>query len=145
GLEFRRVRFRSGHAGLVLDLPVRPTVVEPRRAWTRVVEACRTSDEEFTRRVAGHFRIGVADVAQRDPQAVALIPEAVARRHGVLGLSLTERNIVVATSDPSNRSAWREVVEHTGRQPVYLMASPVAIAEALEEAYAPKRAPRNSL
>lgn len=135
----------AGHAGLVLDLPVRPNVVELRRAWTRVVEACRTSDEEFTRRVAGHFRIGVADVAQRDPQAVALIPEAVARRHGVLGLSLTERNIVVATSDPSNRSAWREVVEHTGRQPVYLMASPVAIAEALEEAYAPKRAPRNSL
>src|SRR5690606_2447654 len=105
----------------------------------------RTTDEEFTRRVAGHFRIGVADVGQRDAQAVALIPEGVARRHGILGVSLTERNIVVATSDPANRSALRDIVEHSGRQPIFLMASPSAIAHAVDRAYAPREAPRNTL
>jgi type II secretory ATPase GspE/PulE/Tfp pilus assembly ATPase PilB-like protein len=95
--------------------------------------------------VAGHFRIGLADVRQRDPQAVRLIPEGVARRYGILGVSLTERSVVVATSDPANERAHRAIVEHAGRQPIYLLANPAALAEALDHAYAPRQAPRNSL
>ena len=135
----------AGHAGLALDLPLRPDLPTLRAAWNRVVEACRTSEEEFTRRVAGHFRIGVADVSQRDPQAVRLIPEHVARRYGILGVALTERNVVVATFDPSNRSAYRAIVEHTGREPILLMASPRAIGEALDRAYQARQAPGNTL
>ena len=36
------------------------TISKPRDEMRQVVEAFRTTDEEFTRRVAGHFRIGVA-------------------------------------------------------------------------------------
>lgn len=135
----------AGHAGLAIDLPVRPDLPTLRTAWSRVVEAFKTTDEEFTRRVAGHFRIGVADVSQRDPQAVRLIPEHVARRYGILGVALTERNVVVATFDPSNRSAYRAVVEHAGREPVLLMASPKAIEEALNRAYQARQAPGSTL
>lgn len=135
----------ASHAGLKLDLPQAPDIVTFRAAWRRVVAACQTTEEEFTRRVAGHFRIGLADVRQRDPQAVRLIPEGVARRYGVLGVSLTERNVVVATSDPANERAHRAIVEHAGRQPIYLLANPAALAEALDHAYAPRQAPRNSL
>ncbi|MDZ7780226.1 MAG: ATPase, T2SS/T4P/T4SS family [Gemmatimonadota bacterium] len=135
----------AGHAGLALDLPPRLDLAMLRKAWTRVVEACGTTEAEFTRRAASHFRIGVADVSQRDPQAVRLIPESVARRYGILAVSLTERNVVVATSDPSNRAALKAVVDNTGREPVLLMASPTAIAQALDRAYAPQQAPGNSL
>ena len=135
----------AGHAGLAIDLPPRPDLPTLRNAWSRVVEAFETTDEDFVRRVAGHFRIGVADVSQRDPQAVRLIPEHVARRHGILGVALSERNVVVATFDPSNRSAHRAVVEHSGREPVLLMASPKAIEEALNRAYQPGQATGSTL
>jgi type II secretory ATPase GspE/PulE/Tfp pilus assembly ATPase PilB-like protein/CheY-like chemotaxis protein len=135
----------AGHAGLALDLPLRPDLPTLRQAWARVVDACATDDVEFTRRVAGHFRIGVADVAQRDPQAVRLIPEHVARRYGILALALTDSNIVVATFDPSNRSAVRAIVEHTGREPILLMSHPAAVGEALDRAYQARQAPGNTL
>ena len=133
------------HAGLSLGLPAAPDVAAIRDAWPRVVEACRISDDRFTQKVAGHFRIGVADVSTYDPQAVRLVPEAVARRHGILALNATESTVVVATSDPTNRSAIRDIVAHASRQPVFLLASPGLLAQAMERAYAPARAPRNAL
>jgi type IV pilus assembly protein PilB len=135
----------ASHAGLSLTLPEQPDVNVLRQAWQRVVEAYRMSDAKFTQKVAAHFRIGVADVSTYDPQAVRLIPEGVARRYGVLAMSATESTLVVATSDPANRSAVRDIVAHASRQPVFLLASPATLAEALERAYAPARAPRNAL
>jgi len=131
--------------GLDLDLPPRPDVAMIRKAWPQVVKASRMSDEKLTQKLAGHFRIGVADVSTYDPQAVRLIPEGVARRYGLLAMSFTEGTVVVATSDPSNRAAVRDIVEHSGRQPVFLLASPLRLGESLERAYAPARAPRNVL
>jgi type II secretory ATPase GspE/PulE/Tfp pilus assembly ATPase PilB-like protein/CheY-like chemotaxis protein len=131
--------------GLELKLPPRPDISIVRKVWPQVVKASRMSDDRFTQQLAGHFRIGAADVATYDPQAVRLIPEDVARRHGILAMSFTEGNIVVATSDPSNRAAVQDIVEHSGRQPVFLLASPLKLAESLERAYAPARRPRNAL
>lgn len=128
-----------------LNIVRRPDVTVIRRAWPQVAKTCGLSDDDFTRRVANHFRIGLADVGAFDPMAVKLIPESVARRYGILPLSSTNESIVVATSDPSNRSAHKEIVAHAARQPVYMMASPTRVAEALERAYAPSRAPKNAL
>jgi type II secretory ATPase GspE/PulE/Tfp pilus assembly ATPase PilB-like protein/ActR/RegA family two-component response regulator len=135
----------AGHSGLNLDLPRRPDVSAIRRAWPEVASACKLPDDRFTQRVAAHFRIGVADFSTYDPQTVKLVPEAVARRYGVLPLSSTNTTIIIATSDPTNRSAHKDVVAHSARQPVFLMASPTVLAEALERAYAPARAPKNAL
>ncbi|MEM7416261.1 MAG: ATPase, T2SS/T4P/T4SS family [Gemmatimonadota bacterium] len=133
------------HAGLDLDIARRPDIAALRKAWPEVAQACRMGDLEFTQRVAGHFRIGVADAGTFDPQAVKLIPEAVARRYGILPISSTNTTIVIATSDPTNRSAHKEIVAHSARQPVFLMASPEMITPSLERAYAPARAPKNAL
>ena len=135
----------AGHAGLELDPPDQPDIAFMREAWPRVVRACRLPDDKFTQKVAGHFRIGVADASTFDPQAVRLIPEGVARRYGILAMSATQSTVVVATSDPTNQSAHRDIVAHSSRQPVFLMASPIKLAEAIERAYAPSRAPRNAL
>ncbi|MGE0158170.1 MAG: ATPase, T2SS/T4P/T4SS family [Gemmatimonadales bacterium] len=133
------------HAGLELPLPAAPDLATLRNAWTAVVRACKVSEERFTERVAGHFRIGVADLSTWDPQAVRLIPEGVARKYGVLAISFTHTNIVVATSDPSNRAAAQEITAHSGRQPVFLLVSPSRMDRAMERAYAPARAPKNAL
>lgn len=133
------------HAGLKLDLPRRPDISSVRKVWPEVARACKLADHQFAQRVARHFRIGVADIGTYDPQAVKLIPEAVARRYGILPLSLTDTSIVIATSDPTNRSAHKEIIAHSSRKPVFMMGSPTALAEALERAYAPARAPKNAL
>jgi type II secretory ATPase GspE/PulE/Tfp pilus assembly ATPase PilB-like protein/CheY-like chemotaxis protein len=135
----------AAHAGLDLDLPRRPDIAVIRRAWPRVAEHCELSDERFTKKVAGYFRIGVADVDTYDPQAVRMIPEAVARRYGIVALSSTSDSIVVATSDPANRGAHREIVAHSSRKPVFMLASPAVLGRTLERAYAPSRAPKNAL
>ena len=135
----------ASHAGMQLDLPRRPDISAIRAAWPEVVKACDIEDHRFIQRVAAHFRIGVADVNAYDPQSVKLIPESVARRYGILALSATATSIVIATSDPANRSAHKEIVSHASRQPVFMMVSPTALAEAVERAYAPARAPRNAL
>lgn len=135
----------AGHAGLALDLPRRPDITAIRRTWPEVARACRLPDDRFVQRVAAHFRISVADVSTYDPQAVKLIPEAVARRYGILPLSATGTTIVIATSDPTNRAAHKEIVAHSARQPMFMMASPAVLAPALERAYAPARAPKNAL
>ena len=135
----------AAHAGMQLNLPRRPDISAVREAWPKVARACKLADDRFTQRVAGHFRIGVADVNTYDPQAVKLIPEAVARRYGILPLSATGTSIVIATSDPANRSAHKEIVSQSSRQPVFLMCSPTNLAQALERAYAPARAPKNAL
>lgn len=135
----------AAHAGLEIDLAQRPDVAAIRRVWSTVARACKLDDAHFTRRVAGFFRIGVADLETYDPQAVKLIPESVARRYGILALSATGDSVVIATSDPSSQAAHRDIVAHSSRQPIFMMASPTALQRAMERAYAPARAPRNAL
>lgn len=135
----------AAHAGLDLDLPRRPDITALRYAWPRVARHCQLEDAQFTKKIAGFFRMGVADVGTYDPQAVRMVPEAVARRYGILPLSSTGDTIVIATSDPANRAAHREIVAHSSRKPVFMLASPDVLGRTLERAYAPARAPKNAL
>lgn len=135
----------AANAGLKVSLPAHPDRPTLRRAWPEVIKACRVSEEKFTERAAAHFRIGVADLSTWDPQAVRLIPEAIAREYGILAISFNDSAVVVATSDPTNRQAIKEIIAHAGRQPVLLLASPARIDRVMERAYAPARAPKNAL
>jgi type II secretory ATPase GspE/PulE/Tfp pilus assembly ATPase PilB-like protein/CheY-like chemotaxis protein len=135
----------AAHAGLELRLQQFPDLSTLRKAWRVVATACKATDDQLAQRVARHFRLGVADLSTWDPQAVALLPERVARTHGILPLSLDNNNLVVATSDPANRDARQDIVSNAGRQPVFLMASPPAISQAIDRAYAPVRSARSTL
>jgi type II secretory ATPase GspE/PulE/Tfp pilus assembly ATPase PilB-like protein/CheY-like chemotaxis protein len=135
----------AAHAGLELDLGPLPDNAALRHAWPVVARACKVSDDELAHRVARHFRLGVADLTASDPQAVALLPEKVARAHGILALSMTDTTVVVATSDPASREARQDIVAYAGRQPVFLMASPTAMADAIDGAYAPSRSVHSAL
>ncbi len=135
----------AAHAGLDLRLPPAPDLSSLRKAWRIVTDASKVTDDQLAQRVARHFRLGVADLSTWDPRAVALLPEKVARAHGILPLSLTDSTIVVATSDPSSRAARQDIVAHAGRQPVFLMASPTAVGLATDRAYTPGGSVRSAL
>ena len=100
----------AAHSGLQLSLPDQPRIDEIATAWPNVAAATGMSDEAFTQRVAGHFRVEVADLERRDPQAVKLIPKWLAQRYAILPLRATESTIHVAIADPSTPEVRREIM-----------------------------------
>ena len=104
-------------------------------AWALVTLATGTDAEELARRVAGHFRLAVADLDNRDPNAEKLIPAAVARRLNVLPLRHSDRMLAVASADPVGMEAERELTALAGRTVHPEVAPPDAIMAALARVY----------
>ena len=71
-------------------------------AWARMVERCGVSEDDLARHIATHFRLAVADLGGAAPQALKLVPERVARRYQVFPIREDDRQLVVATSDPTS-------------------------------------------
>lgn len=106
-------------------------------AWREVTSACRVSDDDLAAHAANHYRVGLADFSVAEEKALKLLPEKLARRYGVVPLQETDREIVVATADPSKLDVERDVAFASGRKPVFRMAPPAKVQDALDERYVP--------
>jgi type IV pilus assembly protein PilB len=112
---------------------------DPHQIWTRVCRHFRIRDDDLTGRVAEYYRLDPADLSAADPDAIALVPEQLARKHHVLPLRDQGRTLVVATADPTNVDVERAVAFTTSRTVVFEIASPGAIQEALDSRFQPER------
>ncbi len=70
-----------------------------------------------------------------DPEVVKLVPEEVARKHMVMPVDRQGASLIVAMSDPSNIFAIDELKFLTGLNIEVVVASEVAIEEALDRYY----------
>lgn len=111
-----------------------------RDAWATVTRALGISDRELARVVAEHFRLDVAELSAPNPVAVESIPEPVARKHHVFPLDLSDRQLVVATCDPTDLDAERSLAFASGRSVVFRVAPPAEIRSALEGGFATESA-----
>jgi type II secretory ATPase GspE/PulE/Tfp pilus assembly ATPase PilB-like protein/ActR/RegA family two-component response regulator len=128
------------YAGVAnLSLPVQPSIHALTVAWSKIAVASGVSEVELAQRIASHFRLESADLDAARPYAAKLLPEEVARRHGVVPLRATDGILVVATADPANTAAEREIRHLAGRKVVYEVAAPGPLLEALEAMYSPDR------
>ena len=109
-------------------------------AWTEVTKAYGLSDSALSQLVADYFRLEVADITEADPNAALLIPETMARKHRVFPIAEDDRYFVVATADPTNVEAERALGFSTGRTPMFVVAAPGVIQDALDERFSPERA-----
>lgn len=107
--------------------------------WGAVVAAGLVTDAAIVAAVARRFRIEVADLAQADPHAALLVPEAQARKHGVLPLTADDRRIRVATADPRDFASEQAIGFITGRDVEFLVTSPTLLGERLDTVYRPER------
>jgi type IV pilus assembly protein PilB len=107
--------------------------------WPAVVDAGWTTDERVAEAVARRFRLPIANLAAADPRAASLVPESLARKHGVLPLSADERSIEVATADPRDLDLEQTLRFVTGREVGFQIAPPAALAARVEEVYRPAR------
>ncbi len=75
---------------------------------------------------AAELGVGVADTVVVDPRVLALLPSPVGQRYRVLPLYQSKHGLLLATSDPLNFDAIRDVVMATG-----LEVEPVFVSESL--------------
>lgn len=108
------------------------------RLWFALVRAGLTDDSAIVAELARRFHFPIADLLQADARAVAVLPEAAARRYHVIALALDERTVRIATSDPRDYSAEQDLGFLTGRDVHFEVASPSAINEKLDEFYRPE-------
>jgi len=112
-----------------------PSNADSATAWELVSLAAGLDSEAVTELVARHFRLERAQFSSVELPATRLLPAHVARHHGVVPLSCTDREVTIATSNPVAFDAERVVGSLTARSVRVAIASPDDIARALDGAY----------
>ncbi len=130
-----RVAARAGYA-FAADLAI-PAKTATADAWHMVCGAIGLTEEEFAGLVVTHARVGAARWNQADGQAMRLVPERIARQFNVFPLREDDRAIFIATADPNDLDAEQMLGFASGRVPVFEIATPSAIATAIDAGYAP--------
>lgn len=106
-------------------------------AWTAIGDAMAVPPAEVAGLVADYFRLEVANVERADPAALLAIPEAMARRYTVFPMAREDRQLIIATADPTDVEAERALGFTSGRTVRFQIAPPSEIVRAIEKRYAP--------
>ncbi len=129
-------------AGLVTTGQVEEALRVQRRVGGRLgellVHAGAVGETAVVSQVARQFGLPLADLqhARPDPQALALIPEPVARRLGLVPLRIDRHVLEVASSDRLSAATLAEVRNHTQLPIRVVLATPTGIRELLQRTYA---------
>jgi type IV pilus assembly protein PilB len=95
-------------------------------------------EDELTEFVAKQYGVPSINLAdfEIEPDVVALIPEEVANKHGVVPVNRAGSTLILATADPSNILALDDIKFLTGYNIQPVVASEDAIRSAIEKYYA---------
>ena len=108
--------------------------------WSAAVASGFTTDDAILRAVAARTKMRLAGVLSSSPQAVARVPERLARRYSILPLAVSGSTIDVATANPYDLDCEQAVAFASGRRVRMSLALPARITERLEEVYRPASA-----
>jgi type IV pilus assembly protein PilB len=122
------------------ELLIVPVGLSTEEAWAKTGEVCGIGEDDLTRHVAEHFKVPIAQLSAAESHALKLVPELVARRHHVLPLRQTDRQVVVATANPGDYEAEQAIGFVSSRTPAFEVAPPNALKAAVDTRYSPDRA-----
>jgi len=108
---------------------------EPRSLWALVVERKLAKDDDILRAAAQRFRLPLADLPAISDASRDSIPEPLVRRYNILPIRLTDSVIEIATSNPFDIDAEKDLAFATGREVRPFLCSPSQIRQKLEELY----------
>src|SRR2546428_3863199 len=129
---------RAGMKGA--DALVIPGDISLIDSWEIASRNLGVTASELARTLAPTFGLAEADFQKAEPLALPLLPERIARKYHVFPLREDERHLVVATADPTNIEVEHAIGFAAGRRPIFELATPAAIDEALFSAYSHERA-----
>src|SRR5439155_343247 len=108
--------------------------------WETLVATKTCTDEQILGKLAARFRMKVADATQIDPKVREVVPETLARRYRILPLRMTDSYLEVATANPFDMHAEKDLAFATAREVRLLLLAPSQINLRLDELYRPDRA-----
>jgi type II secretory ATPase GspE/PulE/Tfp pilus assembly ATPase PilB-like protein len=108
-------------------------------AWTTVADACQLSDDALAGLVAAHYRLGIADLDDGDPDLTQRVPERIARKYGILPLREDDGHLVIATSDPTDHDAEQALRFASRKRPIFEVASPASLRSLINSRYSSDR------
>ena len=114
-------------------------------AWDLLARELRMPEGSLAAAVAPVLRVAIADFERAEPKAARLVPEKVARKHGVIALRESDRELTVASSDPQDYEAERDLGFASGRRIVFELAAPTTISDQLTGSYSADRIVENLL
>lgn len=129
---------RAGMKGA--DVLVIPGDISLIDSWEIATRTLGISGADLATGIAPTFGLAEADFDRAEARALSLLPERIARKYHVFPLREDERHLVVATADPTNIEVEHAIGFAAGRRPVFELATPAAIEEALFGAYSQDRA-----
>ncbi|MEJ2185354.1 MAG: ATPase, T2SS/T4P/T4SS family [Gemmatimonadota bacterium] len=104
-------------------------------AWLQVADALEINQDRLAEYVADYFRLNVTDLDDAESNATKLVPEKIARQYQIFPIKEDDRQLVVATSDPTNFAAEQALGFISGRKAVFEVSPPPFILEAINAAY----------
>src|SRR4051794_17471573 len=108
--------------------------------WDVASRGLGVSAADLATSLAPSFGLAEADFEKAESRALSLLPERIARKYHVFPLRENERHLVVATADPTNIEVEHAIGFAAGRRPVFELAAPTQIDEALFSGYNSERA-----
>ena len=105
--------------------------------WETAVRRSLIRDDEILTALSTRFKMKIANVAIVTQQARELVPEQLARKYRILPLAISDSVLDIATADPHDLDCERTLAFATGRTVRMSLASPVKIAERMDELYRP--------
>jgi len=129
---------RAGMKGA--DVLVIPGDISLIDSWEIASRTLGVSATDLASNIAPTFGLAEADFEKAEVRALSLLPERIARKYHVFPLREDERHLVVATADPTNIEVEHAIGFAAGRRPIFELATPARIDEALFAAYSSDRA-----
>ncbi|MES2178319.1 MAG: ATPase, T2SS/T4P/T4SS family [Gemmatimonadota bacterium] len=114
-------------------------------AWEQLGRELKLTESALVAQVAPVLRLPVAEFERAESKAARLLPEKLARKHGVFALRETDRELTVASSDPHDYEAERDIGFASGRRIKFELAGPNAIEGALGGGYSADSVVQNLL
>src|SRR5213594_1783297 len=108
--------------------------------WETLVAEKACTDQQILAKLAARFRMKIADPGQIDPKVREVVPETLARRYRILPLRITDSFLEVATANPFDMHAEKDLAFATAREVRLLLLAPSQINARLDELYRPDRA-----
>ncbi|MCA1840845.1 MAG: GspE/PulE family protein [Actinomycetota bacterium] len=108
-----------------------------KRLGTLLVELGALDERTVTFLLAAQFGIEVVDLRKVLPQpdALALVPEAIARALNAIPLRIVDSKLEIAVADPADQKIVDDLTSAAGRQLILAIASPTDIRRTIDNSY----------
>jgi type II secretory ATPase GspE/PulE/Tfp pilus assembly ATPase PilB-like protein/ActR/RegA family two-component response regulator len=106
-----------------------------RTLWERVLADRLVGEAELLAAMSARCRLPIADLTTANSFTRDALPEALARRHSVIAIKVTDSLMEVATGNPFDVGAEQALAFATGREVRMALAAPPRILDKIDELY----------